>query len=97
MPKSTLLSSRATHHSIVNSDRPFTTLFLLVSAEGKISTGDADEMDVDQDYPHLLGGKEGLQQYYDLKTKTDQFSLNTGRVFAVLTRQLLANRFRFAY
>jgi len=66
----------------MNSDRPFTTLFLLVSADGKISTGDTDEMDVDQDYPQLPGVKEGLPQYYDLETKTDQFSLNTGRVFA---------------
>ena len=81
----------------MNSDRPLTTIFLLVSADGKISTGDTNEMDVDQDYPQFPGGKEGLQKYYDLKTKTDQFSMNTGRVFAVLTRQLLANRFRSVY
>ena len=39
-------------------------------------------MDFDQDLPHVQGVKEGLKQYYDLEAATDQFSLNTGRVFA---------------
>lgn len=29
-------------------DRPVTTLFMLMSVEGKISTGSTDEMDVDR-------------------------------------------------
>ncbi|MBU0540348.1 dihydrofolate reductase family protein [Patescibacteria group bacterium] len=62
--------------------RPQTTLFLLVSVDGKISTGDSDVMDVDKDYPRIVGVKEGLKQYYDLERETDFFSLNTGRVFA---------------
>lgn len=62
--------------------RPYTTLFLLVSVDGKISTGDTDVMDVDKDYPRIDGVKEGLKQYYDLEIETDLFSLNTGRVFA---------------
>ncbi len=62
--------------------RPFTTLFLLVSVDGKISTGDTDDMDVDTDLPRIPGVKEGLNQYYDLELDTDQFSLNTGRVLA---------------
>jgi len=62
--------------------RPYTTLFLLVSVDGKISTGDTDVMDVDKDYPKLTGVKEGLKQYYDLELETDLFSFNTGRVFA---------------
>lgn len=63
-------------------NKPYTTLFLLVSVDGKISTGDTEIMDVDKDYPRIDGVKEGLKQYYDLEMKTDLFSLNTGRVFA---------------
>jgi len=62
--------------------RPYTTLFLLVSVDGKISTGDTDVMDVDKDYPKIVGVKEGLKQYYDFELETDLFSFNTGRVFA---------------
>lgn len=62
--------------------RPYTTLFMLMSVDGKISTGDTDVMDVDKDYPKIAGVKEGLQQYYALELETDLFSFNTGRVFA---------------
>lgn len=62
--------------------RPETTLFMLMSVDGKISTGDTDKLDVDKDYPKITGIKEGLHQYYDLEKKTDFFSLNTGRVMA---------------
>lgn len=63
-------------------NRPLTTLFLLISVDGKISTGDTDVMDVDKDYPKITGIKEGLGQYYDIEKQTDFYSLNTGRVFA---------------
>jgi len=63
-------------------NRPETTLFMLVSVDGKISTGDADILDVDKDFPKIVGIKEGLQQYYDLEQQTDFFSLNSGRVQA---------------
>ncbi|MFA6408197.1 MAG: dihydrofolate reductase family protein [Candidatus Paceibacterota bacterium] len=62
-------------------NKPYTTLFLLVSVDGKISTGDTDKMDVDTDFPNIDGIKEGLGQYYDIEKETDPFSLNTGRVF----------------
>ena len=52
------------------------------SLDGKISTGDVDELDVDQDFKRIHGIKEGLPQYYDLEKKTDPFSLNSGRVMA---------------
>lgn len=55
---------------------------MLVSADGKISTGDTDALDVDRDYPSVDGVKEGLHQYYDLEHQTDSVSLNTGRVMA---------------
>jgi len=63
-------------------DRLETTLFMLMSVDGKISTGDNDSMDVDKDFPKIDGVKEGLQQYYDLEQETDLWSLNSGRVLA---------------
>ena len=63
-----------------NMNRPRTTLFMLMSVDGKISTGDTDELDFDRDLKRVSGVREGLQQYYDLERKTDFFSLNTGRV-----------------
>lgn len=53
-----------------------------MSVDGKISTGDTDLMDVDKDFPNIVGLKEGLKQYYDIEQQTDLFSLNTGRVLA---------------
>jgi len=55
---------------------------MLMSVDGKISTGDTDDMDVDKDFPKISGVREGLHQYYDIEKTTDYFSLNSGRVFA---------------
>lgn len=63
-------------------NKPITTLFLLVSLDGKISTGAVDERDTDTDYRIIKGIKEGVQQYYDIEKTTDRFSLNTGKVMA---------------
>lgn len=63
-------------------DRPITTLFLIESLDGKISTGDVDQLDVDKDFKRIHGVKEGLYQYYDIEKQTDLFSFNTGRVMA---------------
>ncbi len=62
--------------------KPITTLFMLMSVDGKISTGDVDDLDVDKDFPKIEGIKEGLSQYYKLEEETDLYSLNSGRVFA---------------
>ena len=62
--------------------RPVTTLFMLVTVDGKISTGATDEMDVDRDLPQIPGLKEGLHQYYEIEQTTDLWSFNTGRVQA---------------
>ena len=35
-------------------DRPITTLFMLMSVDGKISTGATDDLDVDKDFPKIL-------------------------------------------
>lgn len=63
-------------------NRPITTLFMLESLDGKISSGNTDELDADKDWCKIDGVKEGLQQYYDIECTTDYFSLNTGRVMA---------------
>ncbi len=64
------------------SKRPVTTLFMLMSVDGKISPGASDTLDVDKDFPNIEGLKEGLQQYYDIEQTTDLWSFNTGRVQA---------------
>lgn len=65
-------------------NRPVTTLYMLMSADGKISTGSTDEMDFDRDFPKIQGLKEGLHQYYEIEQTTDRWSFNTGRVQAKL-------------
>lgn len=63
-------------------DRPITTLFMLMSVDGKISTGATDNLDVDKDFPQIAGVNEGLHQYYEIEQTTDLWSLNSGRVQA---------------
>ena len=53
-------------------DRPITTLFMLMSVDGKISTGATDELDVDSDFPNIAGVKEGLHQYYEIEQTTER-------------------------
>ena len=57
-------------------ERPITTLFMLESLDGKINSGNNDELDADRDWCKIVGVKEGLQQYYDIETTTDFYSLN---------------------
>lgn len=61
-------------------ERPTTTLFMLMSVDGKISTGATDDLDVDRDFPKIAGVREGLHQYYEIEQTTDLWSLNSGRV-----------------
>lgn len=63
-------------------NKPITTLFMLESLDGKISSGSTDNLDADKDFCKIDGVKEGLHQYYELEQETDVFSLNTGRVMA---------------
>ena len=65
-------------------DKPITTLFMLMSVDGKISPGASDELDADKDFPSIDGVKEGLHQYYEIEQTTDLWSLNTGRVMVKL-------------
>lgn len=62
--------------------RPVTTLFMLMSADGKISTGSTDETDFDRDLPKISGVHEGLHRYYEIEQTTDLWSLNSGKVQA---------------
>ena len=59
-----------------------TTLFLLMSVDAKITSGESDGLDPDHDWKRIQGVKEGLYQYYELEQRTDLYSLNTGRVLA---------------
>jgi riboflavin biosynthesis pyrimidine reductase len=45
-------------------EKPSTTLCMLMSVDGKISTGSIDERDVDKDFPKIDGIKDGLHLYY---------------------------------
>ncbi len=62
--------------------RPVTTLYMLSSVDGKISTGASDHLDADADFPKIDGLKQGLHQYYEIEQTTDLWSLNSGRVQA---------------
>lgn len=63
-------------------NRPITTLFMMMSVDGKISTGATDDLDMDKDFPKIAGVNEGLHQYYEIEKTTDLWSLNSGRVQA---------------
>jgi len=63
-------------------NRPETTLFMIESLDGKINSGNTDELDVDRDWKTIKGVKEGLKQYYTIEQETDLYSLNSGRVMA---------------
>ncbi len=53
---------------------------MLISVDGKISTGSTDELDMDRDLSGIDGVREGLHQYYEIEQTTDLWSFNTGRV-----------------
>jgi len=61
-------------------NRPHTTLFLIQSLDGKITTGIGKERDVDKDFKCIDGVKQGLYQYYDLEKQTALVSINSGKV-----------------
>ena len=55
---------------------------MLESLDGKISSGNSDNLDADKDWCKINGVKEGLYQYYEIETTTDFYSLNSGRVMS---------------
>lgn len=62
--------------------RPVTTLFMLISADGKISTGSTDARDFDIDLKVFEETSKGLQQYYDIEKTTDEWTMCTGKTQA---------------
>ena len=64
--------------------RAETTLFLHMSVDGKISSGESDNLDADWDWKRIHGDKKGLPQYYQIEQTTDLHSLITGKVLAKL-------------
>jgi 2,5-diamino-6-(ribosylamino)-4(3H)-pyrimidinone 5'-phosphate reductase len=61
-------------------NKPITTLFLNISLDGKISTGDLDTMDTCLNYPKIKGIGEGYLQYYKIEETTDLHTLNSAKV-----------------
>jgi 2,5-diamino-6-(ribosylamino)-4(3H)-pyrimidinone 5'-phosphate reductase len=61
-------------------DRVETTLFLVMSLDGKITSGKTDSLDSDKDWKRIMGVKEGFHQYYDHEIRIAKNSLNSGRV-----------------
>ncbi|PIZ42336.1 deaminase [candidate division WWE3 bacterium CG_4_8_14_3_um_filter_42_11] len=64
----------------MDSKRPYTTLFLIQSLDGKITTGDNDSMDT-ENFHKITGIKEGMFQYYELEKRMDRVYVNSGKVF----------------
>jgi 2,5-diamino-6-(ribosylamino)-4(3H)-pyrimidinone 5'-phosphate reductase len=73
-------------------NKPISTLFMLMSVDGKISIGNTDNLDVDKDFPKIKGVKEGLQQYYEIEQTTDLHFLITGAVMTKESDSLNVNK-----
>jgi len=81
-------------------ERVETTLFSIISIDGKITTGDLDVLDFEKDFPRIRGIKEGYPQYDGLLTRTDLHQLSTGRVMAkigVNTREDEPEKIEFSF
>jgi len=62
------------------SERAETTLCLVTSLDGKITTGSTDNLDSDLDWKRIVGVKEGFAQYYRVEQSLGPNYLNSGRV-----------------
>lgn len=62
------------------SERAETTLCLVISLDGKITTGSTDNLDSDLDWKRIVGVKEGFAQYYEVEQSLGPNYLNSGRV-----------------
>jgi len=61
-------------------ERAETTLCLVTSVDGKITTGSTDNLDSDLDWKRIVGVKEGFLQYYEIEQSLGPNYLNSGRV-----------------
>ncbi len=57
-----------------------TTLCLVISLDGKITTGSTDNLDSESDWTRIVGVKEGFAQYYEVEQSLGPNYLNSGRV-----------------
>lgn len=71
---------------------PKTTMFMLMSIDGKISTGDDEEHDFDADLPKLESTRMGLQHYYDLEKQTAEWTVGSGRTQAKVLKNIPIER-----
>ena len=75
----------------MDKNRPETTLFMLQSIDGKISTCDIDERDQEIDFPKIKGINEGYHQYYDFLLRPDRQAVISGKVLAKIGVNLREN------
>jgi 2,5-diamino-6-(ribosylamino)-4(3H)-pyrimidinone 5'-phosphate reductase len=61
-------------------ERAETTMCLVISLDGKITTGSTDNLDSDLDWKRIVGVKEGFSQYYKVEQSLGPNYLNSGRV-----------------
>lgn len=61
-------------------ERAETTLCLVISLDGKITTGSTDNLDSELDWKRIVGVKEGFAQYYKVEYSLGPNYLNSGRV-----------------
>jgi 2,5-diamino-6-(ribosylamino)-4(3H)-pyrimidinone 5'-phosphate reductase len=66
--------------SVDETSRVETTLLTLVSVDGKITSGESDQLDSEWDWTRIRGVREGLHQYHQAEWAIAFNSLNTGRV-----------------
>lgn len=59
--------------------RPVTTLYMLQSLDGKISTGAGDALDFDKDLAEIPMLKKGLKSYYSEEKVTDYWNILTAK------------------
>lgn len=63
-------------------NRAITTLFTLMSVDGKITLGSSDLLDFDKDLPNIGGDvSKGLYQYYAKEKETDKWCLTSGKTW----------------
>lgn len=61
-------------------ERAETTLCLVISVDGKITTGSTDNLDSDLNWKRIVGVKEGFAQYYKVEQSLGPNYLDSGRV-----------------
>ena len=74
--------------------RLHTTMFLLTSIDGKISTGTDFTKDFDKDIPNMKYASKGLEHYYEAEKTTSIWSINSGAVMKKMYDQNITCRSR---